>query len=343
MSDQAPKATQTDLKSIFVDVSQGHTLLKSDILADGYGYIKHLTMFDNVETDMIYAECLKIAKEKGLPTNEEQEEYLKEEQLWTEERQMEIDSQKQFIKTASATKSKLYLKSQIEPLAKQIEEAQIKITILENELDDLIGFTAEKYATKRANEIYIQKALYRDKEFQELSISEELFDETSDSVLSTLTKHYNEATKFLNIDNLKRVAISSFFCNYYYLCDDNPQVFYGRPVVDLTFFQSELFAYARYFKGMAQNSKATPPDDIRDNPDKMIEFYEMRGNAEEVMDKIEEKSGEKSGATTLVGATNEDLEALGYKKGGGKTIDLMDVAGKKGGQLSMDDFIDLHS
>ena len=129
MSDQAPKATQTDLKSIFVDVSQGHTLLKSDILADGYGYIKHLTLFDNVETDMIYAECLKIAKEKGLPSNEEQEAYLKEEQLWTEERQMEIDSQKQFIKTASATKSKLYLKSQIEPLAKQIEEAQIKITI----------------------------------------------------------------------------------------------------------------------------------------------------------------------------------------------------------------------
>tara|TARA_Y100000592_G_scaffold61724_1_gene96449 strand:- start:372 stop:608 length:237 start_codon:yes stop_codon:yes gene_type:complete len=78
MSDQAQKATQTDLKSIFVDVSQGHTLLKSDILADGYGYIKHLTLFDNVETDMIYAKCLKIAKEKGLPTNEEQEEYLKE-------------------------------------------------------------------------------------------------------------------------------------------------------------------------------------------------------------------------------------------------------------------------
>ena len=80
-----------------------------------------------------------------------------------------------------------------------------------------------------------------------------------------------------------------------------------------------------------------------DNQDKMIEFYEMRSNAEEVMEKIEEKSGEQSGATSLVGATNEDLEALGYKKGGGKTIDLMDVAGKKGGQLSMDDFIDLHS
>jgi len=61
------------------------------------------------------------------------------------------------------------------------------------------------------------------------------------------------------------------------------------------------------------------------------------------LDKVDAKNGDKSGATTLVGATSEDLEAIGYSKAGGRTIDLMDVASQKGGKLSMDDFIDLHS
>ena len=68
----------------------------------------------------------------------------------------------------------------------------------------------------------------------------------------------------------------------------------------------------------------------------------MRKNADELMEKVESRAGDKSGASTLVGATSEDLEAIGYKKGGGNTIDLMDVASQKGGKLSMDDFIDLH-
>ena len=91
------------------------------------------------------------------------------------------------------------------------------------------------------------------------------------------------------------------------------------------------------------NIEDIPEDKINEEKEIILKQSENEGKPKEVMEKIEEKSGEQSGATSLVGATNEDLEALGYKKGGGKTIDLMDVAGKKGGQLSMDDFIDLHS
>ena len=43
-----------------------------------------------------------------------------------------------------------------------------------------------------------------------------------------------------------------------------------------------------------------------------------------------------------MGATKEDLEAIGYQQGVGKTISLQEAAAKKGGKLSMDDFMDLH-
>lgn len=338
----AKKASEVDLKAVFVDVNKGYTKLKTNILADGFAYIKHLTLFDNVKTDKLYDECLQKAKDNNLPTEKEQVEYLKKEELWTHKEDKKLQELTSYTGNLKSTKSKLFLKSQIEPINKEIRQNQIKIQSLQTQKDQLMGFTAEKYAAKRANEIYIKHALYRDAEFESKSITDDQFNEMSDDVLSALTSDYNKFTEHLTIENLKKISLMSFFCNYFYLCDDNPYTFYGKPVVDLTFYQAELFAYGRYFKNLASNAKALPPEEIRDDPDKMIEFYEMRSNADEVMDKLEQKSGDKSGATSLVGATKEDLEALGYKKGGGKTLDLMDVASEKGGQLSMDDFIDLH-
>ena len=46
-------------------------------------YIRHIGIFDNVETDLIYETCLSRAKEKKLPTEEQQAEYLKKEDIWT--------------------------------------------------------------------------------------------------------------------------------------------------------------------------------------------------------------------------------------------------------------------
>ena len=134
----------------------------------------------------------------------------------------------------------------------------------------------------------------------------------------------------------------SFFCNYFYLCDDNPQIFYGKPVVDLTFYQAEMFTYGRYFKNLAQESKGSPPEEIRNDPDKLIEFYEVRRNADEILDKASQKTGEKMGASSLVGATKEDLEALGYNESGGGSVDLAKIADEKGGTMNMDDFIEIH-
>ena len=43
-----------------------------------------------------------------------------------------------------------------------------------------------------------------------------------------------------------------------------------------------------------------------------------------------------------MGATKDDLDAIGVKTGGPQTVNLSKLAKDKGGQLSMDDFVDLH-
>ncbi len=334
------KATEVDLKIVFSDILKGYTIMnqtkKSEIL-----YIKHLNLFDNVTTDTLYRDSLEGAKEKKLPTEKEKAEYLEKENLWTQKQDMELAGLKKYVENLRTTKSKMYLSSQIKEIKKQIEENEEKIYELSREKDHMLGFTAEKYATKRSNEVYIQQAVFKDKECSELAISEEEFDYMTDDELNKFVMDYNNSTRFITVDNIKKLSLMPFFCNYYYLCDDNPMTFYGKPVIDLSYYQSELFTFGRYFKNLAQDSDINPPSEIKNDPDKLVEFYESNKNAKEVMEKMDQKLGDKSGATSLVGATKEDLQALGIKTSN-QGLNLSKIAADKGGQLDMQDFIDLH-
>jgi len=336
------KAKEIDLKRIFADVLRGYSEMTCSLYKDVPLYIKHINIYDNVNTDSLYEKCLDKAVTQGLPTEDKQKEYLQEQDLWTEKQEREMGQKEIYIKNLKNTKSKMYLKSQIDEMKEEINEEEEQLFRMLKKRSELMGFTAEKYAFKTSNELFIQKALYKDPKCTELLLSMEDFNYLTDKDLSKIASEYNSHTKFLNVDSLKKISLMSFFCNYFYLCDDNPQIFYGKPVVDLTFYQAEMFTYGRYFKNLAQDSKATPPDEIRNDPDKLIEFYEARKNADEVMDKVNEKAGEMGGASSLVGATKEDLEALGYKQGEAGTVSLTDVANKQGGKMDMDDFIKLH-
>ena len=334
------KATEVDLKIVFSDILKGYTIMKRKKQQQTF-YIKHLSLFDNIVTDTLYRDSLKEAKEKKLPTEKEKAEYLAKEDLWTKKQDMELAGLVKYVENLRTTKSKMYLSSQIKEIKGQIEENEEKIFELTREKDHLLGYTAEKYATKRSNEVYIQQAVFKHEECEQLAISEEEFDYMTDEELNKFVMDYNESTQFITIDNIKKLSLMPFFCNYFYLCDDNPMTFYGKPVVDLSYYQSELFTFGRYFKNLIQNSDISPPDEIRNDPDKMIEFYESNKNAKAGMDKMDQKLGDKSGATSLVGATKEDLQALGIKTGN-QGLNLSKIAAEKGGQLDMKDFMDLH-
>lgn len=87
--------------------------------------------------------------------------------------------------------------------------------------------------------------------------------------------------------------------------------------------------------------KNKPHPDVMDDPDKLIELYNVGKSA----DKIKE-SMENADASTVVGATNEDLERMGLKAPTDEPqqgISLAAEAAKKGGKLSMEDLMKLHS
>lgn len=338
----ASKVSETELKMVYFDVLNGYTKLDKTPLGRDL-YVKHLNIFDSISTDKVYKHSFERSKRLGIPTEEEQVEYLRKEDLWGEENEIKIAELSEMLDNLEVTKSQMFLKSQIESIRKEIEEAELELRSLKNEKANLMGMTAETYAAKKANESFMLQVLYDDSDFKVPSLPEEKYNMLSDQDLGVLMSQYTLKTKNLSMGQLRKISISSFFVNFFYLSEDNPYTFYGKPIVNLTYYQTELFALGRYFKHLASEAKVKPPREIADDPEKLIEFYETRKNAEEFMEKNESRlKHEGAGGTSIVGATKEDLEAIGYSQAE-QGVDLQQFAKSKGGQLNMQDFIELHS
>ena len=170
--------------------------------------------------------------------------------------------------------------------------------------------------------------------------TKEEYEELEEVKLMSLIGLYNKSVEKFQSNHLKNISVSGFFTNIFYLCEDNAHVFFGKPLVNLSFYQLELFGYGRYYKSMIQNSEKKPPEHISEDPEKLVEWFESTKSAAETLEKSEAKAGEH-GATSLVGATKDDLKRLGLDNPG-ETISLAKKAAEKGGKLTMDDMMKIH-
>ena len=326
------------LRILFVDILKGYTIAyyKNSKL-----YFKHNTSIDSGDIDHIKQEFIEKAKKNGLPTEQEKEEYIIKEKLWSTEKNEEIKKIKSYTSGLKQTKSKLFKNDDIAQMNKQINQENVKLFTLIAERKDLLGFTVEDYANKKINEYYMFNSLFKDKDLKNKFFSEQEFDELENKDLSEILEIYNNMNKNYVDKNLKKIALSSYYLSLFNLSDDNPYYMYGKPIVYLTFYQMEVFGYARYFKNALSEAKHKPPDEYYEDPDKLIDWLESSKNVEEVLSKNEsnQKKTEGAIATSIVGAKKEDLAKIGKDENG---ISLHKEALKKGGTLSMEDLMKMH-
>ena len=340
--------SKEELRLLYTQLLEGITKVKSE---DVEGYIKHNSAFDSNKVDVVRFESLAKAKSEGLPTEEEKTEYLIKEELWSKEDDTSVAQLQGYYKNLKLSLSKMFLKSQQDVLKQKVKDTEEELLRLLQKKRELLGLTAEGYSEKKANEYHLSTGLFKDDKCKEFFFSEEDFDHLDERKLSGLLDIYNDVYRKFSAENLKRMALMPYFLNSFYLCDDNPFVFFGKAIVDLTFNQVSLFGQGKYFKHLLQNSKNPPPDEFMEDPDELINWFEQSKSAEEAMSKLEAKAGKSaesqraaSGAqgTSLVGATKDDLKRLGIGQSEHDSISLDAEAAQKGGKLSMADLIKLH-
>ena len=89
-----------------------------------------------------------------------------------------------------------------------------------------------------------------------------------------------------------------------------------------------------------ENSENKVPDDIRQDPEKIVEWFSSTKSARETLEKSK-NAGQDGSATSLVGATKDDLKRLGLDNPD-ETVNLAKKAAEKGGRLNMEDMMKLH-
>ena len=333
--------TNANLKIIFSEIIKGYS--KKNIEGIGTLFFKHINNQDSADIDIYNQQFAEKAKSMGLPTEREQEAYLIKEDLWEESKNKKIIELEKFIANLKVTKSKLFIKSQIDQIGKEIDKNDAELKALKHERKDLIGFTVEDYTFKKINEYYMYVSLFRDESLKERFFKEADYEELDNKEIMTLIKNYNDVTSKFNDHNLKKISLMAHFTNIFHLSKDDPFIFYGKPLVELIFYQIELFSYGRYFKNILSNAKTKPPQYLMEDPDGLIEWFEGSKNVDEVLNKNSKVAQKDNVATSIVGASNEDLKRLGVKtESNGTDIDLAKEAAKKGGKLNMEDLIKLH-
>jgi hypothetical protein len=332
------KKSHAELRLLYADVLNGYS--KSFNEEHKEIYVKHLDTRDAAEMDFVRDRYYKEAKEKGLPTEEEKLIYLNEHKEWTTQEENELNGLRAYIKQLGVNKSKLFLEKDRNQITNQIKETEKDIEKRVLTRLEFVGITSESFSSKKANEYYIFKSLFKESACSETLLTEEEFDELSAHGVYELVQVYNQRMTQFAARNLKRIALSGFFLNFFYLCEDNPYTFFGKPAVDLTFYQAELFGHAKYFKQILQDSKNKPPHDIMDDPDAIIDWYESSKASQAAFDKA--KSSGNVGGSSIVGASREEMTKLGAIDDGEKFVDLAAEAMKKGGSLNMDELIKLH-
>ena len=90
-----------NLRQIFKDLVFGWSSISHN---NECAYLKHLSVFDQVDIEEVRNGFYENAKKRGLPTEEEALKRLEEEEMWTPYDQGKIKEQEGFLKQAATSK-----------------------------------------------------------------------------------------------------------------------------------------------------------------------------------------------------------------------------------------------
>lgn len=293
-------------RRVYSEVCRGF----SSVTYDGRPtYVKHLTVFDQTEIDTLRDEVFEKTKERGIATEADRLAWLEKKGFWTKQDDIDLVKSRSFMENLEKTKSKLAVKSQVAQLDKQIDEIQAKVNQLSNKRAKLIDKTAEQVADQRAQYEYIRLSFFSDEAFKQPLFTRADIEALTDDEINNLLFEYIEVSNRFSPDLLRSIVIQPFFTNHFYLAGDRIDTFFGKPLVDLTIYQTNLLSYGQYFKSLMTQNEI--PKEFLGHPDKIEEYVLRSRNMKTMADKM----AKNADRVAIVGATSEDLKAMGVEDG----------------------------
>lgn len=296
-------------------------------------YIKHFSIRDQRYIHRFYNKYKSIAESKGIPSEEEMLDSLREDGLWSDDDERKIIDLEQELDGLESTKKNSFLPSQKKQIQNTINDKQKELHFLFNKKAELVGKTSERYGSQRSNEEFIRYLIYADQKCRNHFFTDEQFANLSEDEVEFFVKENDLISRRLSESNIQRAVLRDFF-NMYMSQAEDVSAFYGKPIIELSVYQLKLAIYARIFFNIFQYNEDIP-ERIKKDPDAIFDFVERK-----------KSKGDKNyidadkGASAVFGATKEDLEIIDPSA---RTISLSDEITKNGGVMNMDQLIELMS
>ena len=313
--------------SIIGEVFDGYT----EVVYNGDPvYIKHFNIRDQRYIQKYYEKYKKIAEKKGLENEQERLIATKADDIWSDNDDLKISMLEDEIKNLTQTQKNIFLPSQKLAMGEDIERKRSEVFSLKYKKKEVIGKTAEDYASTRSSEEMLRYFIFKDKELTINLFNEDEFSELDDVDVLFFSRKQNEISERLGELNLQRAVLRPFFSMYLSLCE-NIRDFYGVAIVKLSVYQLKTALFARMFYNIFQYVEDIP-NHIKDDPEKLLAYSDSQRN------KNSGNIREDADASAIFGATKEDMKVLA---GNAKTVSLEDELQKNGGALTMEQMMKL--
>lgn len=324
---------QNIVRKLYRDLINGFTTFH---LKNKSFSFKHLSEAEICFANEIYIKEFDNAKIQGLLSTEEKIKLLCRDKIWSQDKEKEMENLSEEIGLLQTTLKKLIIQSQVKKMRDDINQKQELLVKIIKERDELLGLTAENFAHKKSNEFIIYYSLYKDDLKTPLFKDQDEFAEGTEIELIEYINCYKEFIDMFKIENIKKIAVCGFFMNAFFLCDDNPNIFFGKPIINLTQYQCDLFALGRNYKYYLTKSGENPPNNIK-KLDDLVAWYENRQNIANLKEQNQDKMGQ-----SYIGATKEELKII-TSNSTDEVVDLTEEAKKSGnGDLSFEQILKIH-
>jgi hypothetical protein len=312
------------LRQIYGEIVVGYSIceyIKKNI------FIKHFSTIDQLEQDYLFSKDFAEAVKKGYPTEEDRINQLKTDGIWSDENEKIIESVKISIKSLYTAKRKAFRQADFDSINSQIKEQEKILLDKIQQRINLIGSTAEKFTQKRVDAYLICNSLFKDKELAKKLFTSYEFDNLEQEESEHIYNIYYNSVQSLSENNIKKIALATFFQNVFQLAESIHQ-FFSKPLASLTCYQVQLCAYGNFYKSIL-SGEPKPPEEIASNPDRLEDWFFGRTHAEEMLKKVDKGEG-----GSLVGLTDKDREFLGLENV--ERIPMSKKIKEAGGELSFD-------
>ena len=297
-------------------------------------YVKHISIRDQRYIHKYFEKYKQIALDKGVETEKDRLAYIIAEGIWSDEDDTKIESLRFEIENLEKTVSQLPLPSQRQSMREDIKNLESQRTALLMKRRELMGKTAEDYATGRSGDELLRFLLFKDPELTEHLFTEQSFSELETWEVAEINSIQSNLSERLEDLLIQKSILRPFFNMYLSLCEGAGD-FYGKPIIQLTIHQLKVILYGKMFFNIFQYTENIP-DNIREDPEKLMLYAESQREGKNA----KAKSGLKddADASMVFGATKDDMATLNAPAGNTR---LAEEAKKHGGKLNMEQMMRL--